>query len=357
MLALVVAAVLGAVGGGIAGWRDDGPVRSGPGGSTELAAPSDAGRAVLTPDPGPVVLAFAGDVFASGQLATRLATEPSGFVGPFATVLASADLAIVNVEAAITDKGDPIDKDFAFRAPPALLGALAAGGIDVVSAANNHAIDFGPEGLARTLDLIDSPGPRIIGLGADEAAAYAPSVHHIGGHTIAVLAATQVIDAAVLEDWTATTENPGVASAKRVDRLLAAVAEARDAADTVVVYLHWGDEGEECPTVSQTELAQALSEAGADIVVGTHAHRIQGGGMLGSTLVHYGLGNFLFSSVGDDAARTGVLLVTVDGREVLDYRWEPGRIRASVPEPLTGDDAEEERSRWSDQRTCTNLGP
>src|SRR5690606_4017424 len=111
----------------------------------------------------------------------------------------------------------------------------------------------------------------------------------VRGHRIAVLAATQVLDSHLIEEWTAGPGKPGLASAKRVDRLVEAVRAAAAGADTVVVFLHWGIETHTCPAPRQQELAHALVEAGADIVVGGHAHRLQGGGRLGDAVVHYGL--------------------------------------------------------------------
>lgn len=328
------------------------------------------GTATLQPERGPITLAFVGDVNAERSLAQRLSADPAGFVGPFARLLHDADLVVANLEAAIVTGqpgAGPLEgeaKEYVFGAPPAILDALVAGGIDVVSAANNHAIDFGPAGLVQTLDLLRARGDgMVIGIGRDEAAAYAPHVRDVGGHRVAVIAATQVVDADLIARWTAGPDQPGVASAKRVDRLVAEVARAARAADVVVVYLHWGVETEECPSAGQLELARALAEAGADVVVGTHAHRVQGGGSLPSdtarrrTVVHYGLGNFLFGAVSDASARTGVFLVRVDADGVLDHEWVPGRIVGSVPEPLAGPDAADELAVWERQRACTGLAP
>ena len=103
-----------------------------------------------------------------------------------------------------------------------------------------------------------------------------------------------MIDSDLQTAWTATATQPGLASAYDVNDLVAAVEAARKTADTVVVYLHWGTELDACPNPLQEPLAQVLVQAGADIVVGTHAHVLLGGGYLGSAYVDYGLGNFAF---------------------------------------------------------------
>ncbi len=133
--------------------------------------------------------------------------------------------------------------------------------------------------------------------------------------------------------------------------------EARAGHDTVVVFRHWGIETEECPAQRQLDLAAQLEFAGADVIVGGHAHRVQGGGRLGTAVVHYGLGNFLFRANSAPGARTGVFKVTVTGQEVNGYEWIPGRIEGSVPQPLEGQPAADEVARWEAQRSCTNLTP
>lgn len=317
-----------------------------------------SGTAAATPDPGPITLAFIGDINVERSLATRLDQEPDNFVGPFSDLLRSADLVVGNLEAALTTGGAPLNKEFTFRAPPRVLDALRAGGVDVVTIANNHGIDHGLAAFDETVAIKRAqPDGMVIGGGADEDEAYAPFVADVGGHTVAVIGATQVLDGGLIASWTAGPEAPGLASAKRVDRLVAEVAAARSTADTVVVFLHWGIEGEECPSASQRELARALVDAGADIVVGTHAHRVQGGGRLGEAVVHYGLGNFLFGTVSEASAKTGVFLVEIDGRDVRGYEWRPGRIVDRVPWPVDPAADAAARADWDALRGCTDLTP
>lgn len=329
--------------------------------TTDAADRGGEGIAVANPveasvERRPITIAFAGDIYVERSLATRLEEDPNGFVGPFAALLGDADLAIGNLEAALVEDGTPLAKEFTFAAPPAVLDALRQGGFDVLSVANNHGMDYGADGLEQTLAIKRSQQDGIvIGVGGDEDEAFAPYVAEVEGQTVAVIAATQVIDADLISSWTATEDQGGIASAKRVDRLVEEVESVRATADTVIVYLHWGIETETCPSDSQQELAQTLADAGADLVVGGHAHRVQGGGRLGTTFVGYGLGNFLFGAVSDESAKSGVLLVEVDGRDVLDYEWTPGRISDRVPIPLQGDEKDAAVDEWNELRDCTNL--
>lgn len=309
----------------------------------------------------PVTFAFAGDVHFEGALRGRLRDDPAGLMAPVAPVLTLADVAVVNLEAAITERGDAHDKQYTFRTPPTALFALGAAGVDVVSVANNHGIDFGPAGLLDTLAAkAASPAPAVIGVGANAAEAYAPYRVDVRGQRITVLTATQVLDGDVVDAWSATDTRGGLASAKGtgVDRLIAAVAAVRLDSDTVVVFLHWGVERESCPSASQRELAQQLVDAGADIVVGGHAHRQQAAGRFGTAFVAYGLGNFVFYNEDGPAGVSGVLSVTATGRDIDAYGWVPAEIQSGVPRPLPpGPEADAALASWDALRGCSGLAP
>ncbi|MEL7158924.1 MAG: CapA family protein, partial [Actinomycetota bacterium] len=292
--------------------------------------PAPAATTTTEPPPGPVTIAFGGDVHFEGLLAEALANEPLTMLEPVADMMADADLAIVNLETAVTDRGQPSDKQFNFRTSPAAFDALRAAGIDVVSMANNHGLDFGLEGLEDSLDHALAADFPVVGIGRDADEAYAPWSTTVNGRRIAVIGATQVLDSSLISSWTATADQPGLASAKEVDVLTATVAAARDDHDTVVVFLHWGIEGETCPAPRQLELSDALVAAGADLVVGGHAHRVQGGGRKDGAFVHYGLGNFVFYTQGGPGTVSGVLRVTVSGRTIDNYEWVPARLRNGV---------------------------
>ena len=315
-----------------------------------------------TPPPGtatgePVTIAFAGDITFEDGAASLLADDPSSVFAPIAAQLSSADLTVANLETAIvTDGGPRADKQFAFDAPPSAFDALAASGIDVVSMANNHGMDFGQEGLEQSLAAASEKGYPVIGIGTDESAAFRPFMTTINGQRIGVIGATQVLDGSLIDAWTATADHPGLASAKRVDRLVQAVTELRSQVDTLIVFLHWGTEKETCPNDAQKELAPQLVAAGADIVVGGHAHRVLSAGYLGQAYVGYGLGNFLFKSSSDGAKKSGVLVVTAAGRKVVNAEWKPARINGSnQPVPLDGDEAAQALAAWNDLRSCTGL--
>ncbi|WP_138734054.1 CapA family protein [Modestobacter excelsi] len=327
-----------------------GSTTSGPPPRTSAPAPVST-----SPAQGPVTLSFAGDVHTAGRLTERF-QQPETALLPVAPLLAGADLTVVNLETAVTDRGTAEDKSFTFRAPPSVFDALRVAGVDVVSMANNHGVDFGPVGLDDSLDAARQRGFPVVGLGADDTAAFAPYLVTLRGERIAVLAADQVADSTVRR-YSAGPGQGGVASAFDTDRLLQAVASARQQADTVVVYLHWGQEEQSCPTALQRDLARQLSQAGADIVVGTHAHQLQGAGWLGRTYVAYGLGNFVWwRSLSEVSVETGVLDLTVDDGQVLSVDFLPARIDGTgIPQPRVGPDGARAEADFAALRACAGL--
>ena len=325
--------------------------------SSSTTASTSTTTTTVRPVRGSVTLAFGGDVHFEGVLRAKLAADPDHVLDAIAPVLRAADIAMVNLETAITERGVPQPKQYTFRAPPSALQALHAAGVDVATMANNHGVDFGAVGLADSLAAIHTSGFPVVGIGADAAHAYAPHRVTVHGQRIAIIGATQVIDGALIPTWTATATNGGVASAKNVERLVAAVRAVRSVSDTVVVYLHWGIEGSTCPSSNQRLLAHVLVLAGADVVVGSHAHRLLGAGHLGRAFVDYGLGNFAFYTSGGSGAQTGVLTVTVTGRHVDGYAWSPAVIDGGTPRPLVSSDAAAATANWVARRACTDLVP
>ncbi|HEX9505087.1 MAG TPA: CapA family protein [Acidimicrobiia bacterium] len=319
----------------------------------------------------PVTFAFAGDVHFVDQpdnesgavsgtpsLAALLQADPTHVLAPIAPVLSGADIAMVNLETAITDRGEPVPgKNFHFRSSPSSLTALKAAGVDVVSMANNHALDYGPAGMQDTFDAIASSGLPVVGIGHDAAEAYRPYRTVVKGQRIAILSALDWLEPALIPAWSATDTQPGVAFAIDRTRLLAAVREVRPQVDTLVVFLHWGTEEANCASPEQQDLAQTLLAGGADIIVGSHAHRVFGAGRVGTSLVAYGLGNFVWWREDGESGRSGVLLVTATGREVGTYSWVPARITNGIPIPATGDSAAADVAVWESRRACSGLSP
>jgi poly-gamma-glutamate synthesis protein (capsule biosynthesis protein) len=152
----------------------------------------------------------------------------------------------------------------------------------------------------------------------------------------------------------ATPTRPGEANAIDLHRTLAAVRAARRIAPVVIVFMHWGTERDACPNPSQRSLARQLSAAGASIIIGAHAHVLQGSGWLGHTFVAYGMGNFLWY-VG--SAATGVLELTLHPHAPLTARFIPA-IVSSTGQPVVqhGAMARQAVAYYDSLRACAQLG-
>ena len=334
-----------------------------------LAPPAEAASSTTSapeqeqpPTPAIVTLAFAGDLHFQLHLAALL-EHPRGALGPIARTLADADLAMVNLESAITQSGirDPKELEDAYdrywyRTSPAALDLLAAAGVDVVTMANNHGADYGLTGLRDTLRAVRHSEIPVIGIGRDRRAAFTPYVVSVRGTDVAFLAADTTFREGSSSVWSAGPRTPGIADARGPHRehLLQAVRDAGRRADVVVVYLHWGIETESCPSREQRVRARELAEAGAAVVVGSHAHVQVGSGWLGETYVSYGLGNFVWYH--NREPETGVLTLRIEDGAVVHNEWTPARIGLwGLPRPLRGAARRAAVSDWRGLRGCAGL--
>ena len=299
-----------------------------------------------------ITLAFAGDVHFIGRTA-KLLRHPATAFGPISSLLRSADLSVVNLETAITSRGKPQPKQYHFRTTPVAFTALRDAGVELANMANNHVLDYGRIGLSDTLASAAQAQFPVIGIGANAAAAWAPHVVTIHGVRIALIGVSQVAELA--SSWVATDTRSGEANSINLRRTLAAVRAAKKIADVVIVIMHWGTEGEACPDANQLALAPKLAAAGASIIIGSHAHMLQGSGWLGHTFVAYGMANFLWWETSFSTA-TGVLLLTLHRHGPLTVRFVPATV-SGTGQPIvdTGILARQALAHYLSLRSCTGL--
>ena len=305
-----------------------------------------------------VTLGFGGDVHFEGVVGEKLAQDPTTALGTTVPQLfAGTQLSMVNLETAVTDGTcpEPQNKQYIFDAPASAITALKGASISLATEANDHGFDCGPQGLSQNLTIASQDSYPIIGIGNNAAQAFTPYRVTLDGQRIAIIAATQVIANNLVNTWTASASQPGVASAIDPTELVHEVQQVRKTADTVIVYVHWGTETQTCPNTQQEPLAQQLVNAGADIVVGTDAHVLSGAGYLGSAYVDYGLGNFAFYDDTAPETDSGSLIISAEGRHITSAVWRPATILSGLPQPLTGQPASAAIQSWSGARSCTNL--
>lgn len=320
---------------------------------TSPPPPAESASESAPTGPGPATIAIAGDAHFMGRTADLLA-DPATVFGPVADVFTRADFAMLNFETSVTDSDDAQPKQYKFKTTPAAFEAVKAAGIDLVSLANNHTLDYGRDGLVDTLDAAEETGMPVFGAGVDTDAALKPYIVDLNGTSVAFIGASQVWE--LWDTWMATDTEPGIAHVAHEERLIEAVKDASEQADVVIMMMHWGTEGDKCPNDEQKDWAKRLSEAGADAIVGTHAHLLQGQGWMGESYVAYGLGNFLWYRDNAYSNDTGVLELTVNGGELTGTDFVPAFIDGDGrPIPSEGDEAARIDDKLAELRGCTGL--
>jgi poly-gamma-glutamate capsule biosynthesis protein CapA/YwtB (metallophosphatase superfamily) len=301
----------------------------------------------LQPEP-LLQLAAVGDIMLDRSLGYHI--ERGNLAYPFlgvADFLRAADITVGNLESALGDRGEPVAKSYPFRAPPAAAQSLALAGFDVLSLANNHALDYGPEALAQGIELLQEQGIIVVGAGANEATARQAQIVEVSGIRLAFLGYVHVpvewrgFDT---QSWTATATEPGLAWG-HPEWIQADVTAARQEADLVIVILHSGYEYVLQPSPPQVAAAKAAVDAGAALVIGHHAHILQAIEFYNGGVIAYGLGNFAFEIDGNPETailhawldRNGVrqleivpALIQFGGQPRLATEWEAAAIRNHI---------------------------
>ena len=246
-------------------------------------------------------------------------TKRTGDAGAMRTLLEGADLAIANFENPAPDAFRYHTSGTVFSADPALIAGLANAGIDYVSLANNHIRDAGAKGILQTMANLDDFDIAHSGAGANLAAARKPALLKAGGQTVAILA----YDTIASGYW-ATATRAGSAP-MTVDGVRADVAAARKAgADVVIVFPHWGTEYDPTPFAGQRARAESAIDAGADMVIGNHAHWAAGMEIYEGKPIWYALGNFVFDQTWSEPTEEGITLeLTFDGARLAQIRMRP----------------------------------
>jgi poly-gamma-glutamate capsule biosynthesis protein CapA/YwtB (metallophosphatase superfamily) len=302
-----------------------------------------------------VTVALAGDTMLGRGVARALATTPpEALVAPeVRAALAEADLVVLNLECCISERGRrwaAPGKPFFFRAPPRAVELLVLLGVDCVTMANNHALDYGVDALADTLDHLAGAGIVAVGAGADLDQARRPAVLAAGGLRLAVLGVTDHP-----ADFAAGPDRPGVAFAdlgRQVPDWLLDTVRAADAEATLVTP-HWGPNMTTEPVRHVRRAAAALVDAGATLVAGHSAHLPHG--VAGRVL--YDLGDFLDDYRVDPRLRNdlGLLfLVTLDAAGPLRLEALPLELEFCHTRLAAGEDAAWMRRRFRD--ACAALG-
>jgi poly-gamma-glutamate synthesis protein (capsule biosynthesis protein) len=254
-----------------------------------------------------------------------------------APVLLKGDAAWVNLEGVTSTLGSPWPgKDYTFEGPPQFAPALAAAGIDVVTMANNHSVDYGRAALKDTIARLEKAGVQVVGAGSDSSDAHAPAIVTTdGGATVGFLGYSDVW----WPGFEATSSRAGVAQASsNVKRMKRDIRDLADEVDYVVVGFHWGYEYQHYPVSQQTREAHAAVDAGADLVIGHHPHVLQGLETYKRRLIAYSLGDLVFDHYSVETGQTVLVDATLRPDGVTARLVPAYASSAGIPSIQRGDD-------------------
>ena len=279
--------------------------------------------------PATVKLIMMGDIMiAQDEETGKLIKRGQDPFKPFAKLLHEADIAVGNLECAITKQGVAEPKDFTFMAQPNCIPLLNAH-FTALSVANNHACDFGKPAFVKQCRRLEKAGLPYFGGGRDKTAAHRPWIIEKYGLKIAFLGYCEVF-----RRFQATDKEAGVAWSDPDEPVIADIKAAKEQADLVIPFMHWGDQYEPA-TDRQKQLARKMIDAGADCVVGGHPHITQGAEYYKDRLIIYSLGNFVFNGFDTEETQTGwALRLTLDKLGLAQWDTVVARIDPQgVPHP------------------------
>ena len=294
--------------------------------TTAAQAPESASESAAPVSSEPVVIRFAGDFTQAeeggdGVLMPIMETFDGTYGGDIEEVFSddllekmrSADIFMLNNEFTYSDRGRPTPgKDWTFRADPSRVSNLVKMGVDIVGLANNHAWDWGEEAFLDTIRTLDGAGILHVGAGENLAAAKEPAYIDVKGLTFSFVCATSV-EMEWEEEYgltqAADETRPGVLRTTDPADTIEAIRTAKVNSDFCFVFVHWGIESTTDLTDEQVELAHTYIDAGADAVIGSHPHILQGFEFYSGKPILYSLGNFWFNT---KERETALLELSVD---------------------------------------------
>jgi len=246
-------------------------------------------------------------------------TRRTGNAGAVREVISGADIAMANFENPAPNRFTWHKAKTVFTADPTLIDGLVKAGIDYVGIANNHIGDAGNNGILQTIANLKKRGLKYSGAGKDLAAAQRPAILDANGTKVAILAYD-----AIAPGYHAARGEPG-SSKLTIKAVQAGVKAARKAgAKVVIVFPHWGAEYRYSPFQNQQRLARQIIDAGADMIIGNHAHYAAAVEVYKGKPIWYALGNFVFDQTWSEPTMEGISLeLTFQGAELQQIRMRP----------------------------------
>ncbi len=270
----------------------------------------------------PVTLLFVGDIMLSRQIEVIANREDNSLFHflKIGEITRSADITFGNLESPVSIRGQNVGSIYSFRASPKMLEGLVYAGFDIVSVANNHAFDWGPDAFLDTQMHLDKAGIASVGGGKDITEARKPVIMERNGTTFAYLAYSEFANKYPPLNY------PAVAPLD-LEKMKADIVTAKTLAQVIVVSIHWGTEYDTHANDEQKLIARELIDAGALLVIGHHPHVVQEVEEYKGGLIAYSLGNFVFDqNFSEDTAKGLLLTVIIQGDKLLSHEAKTVRF-------------------------------
>lgn len=289
------------------------------------------------------ILLFAGDILFDDSYTVMVTMRQRGsiracFSAETLREMEEADIFMLNNEFTYTNRGEPTPgKAFTFRAKPENAAMLHELGVDIVSLANNHAYDYGEISLLDTLATLEGIDMPYVGAGRNLAEASGIVYFQAGSQKIAFLSGTQIERMTPPDTKGASENTPGVFRCLTETEIFDKIAEAKENSDFVVVYIHWGTEKTDQLDWAQPGMAKSLAQAGADLIIGDHAHVLQPLANVEGVPTIYSLGNYWFNS---STLNTCLVKVTLKDGEMQSFQFLPALQSGCYTKLLSGAEKE-----------------
>lgn len=273
---------------------------------------------------GDITLSFVGDVSLADNwdIMPKYDERKIGIYGVLdeevLSIMNNADIMVANNEFTLSNRGTRLNKAYTFKGDPKRASIYKEMGVDLVSLANNHIYDYGHDAFIDTLNTLKSQDIAFVGAGNNIEEAKKPYYYIINGYKIAFLNATRAEKNIITPE--ATENKEGVFRCYDPSLFIEEIQKAKQESDYVVALIHWGKEQSHTLEQVQIDTGKKYIDAGADVLVGSHAHVLQGMEIYNGKLIAYNLGDFLFN---DWTTETGILNVNIANDGKLSYKFIP----------------------------------
>ena len=273
---------------------------------------------------GDITLSFVGDVSLADNwdIMPKYDERKIGIYGVLdeevLSIMNNADIMVANNEFTLSNRGTRLNKAYTFKGDPKRASIYKEMGVDLVSLANNHIYDYGHDAFIDTLNTLKSQDIAFVGAGNNIEEAKKPYYYIINGYKIAFLNATRAEKNIITPE--ATLNKEGVFRCYDPSLFIEEIQKAKQESDYVVALIHWGKEQSHTLEQVQIDTGKKYIDAGADVLVGSHAHVLQGIEIYNGKLIAYNLGDFLFN---DWTTETGILNVNIANDGKLSYKFIP----------------------------------